>query len=188
MQYTQPPFLTWSVSDRYNPDALTKSCILRQVDAHADGQQQRRASMALGCVLIGGVVLYALLTYALPSRRCGAKSARHAKVDAQGGCVAVEDDAHLDRLIKESPKLAVMYMAEFCGHCKAMKPAYEAAAKQDRGTTYAMADCQHKVSADVARREHIRGFPTVVMYKDGARAREYEGDRSTQSLVDFCNA
>jgi len=82
----------------------------------------------------------------------------------------------------------VLFYANWCGHCKAMKEEYEKYAKRAIFMDVLAFDCGahtnhlRKIQNDMP--EMIRGFPTLIFYKDGQPAEQYGGDdRSVGSLI-----
>ena len=54
-----------------------------------------------------------------------------------------------------------------CGHCKAMKPAYEEAATalKSEGAEGKLAAVDATISRDLAEKYGVKGFPTVIYFK-----------------------
>eukprot|EP00434_Breviolum_minutum_P000446 symbB.v1.2.000381.t1/scaffold17.1/size449391/18 len=82
------------------------------------------------------------------------------------------------------------YYAAACGHCQALAPAWKAAQKAYIGpVTFRQIECHDKnwnpvpENADLCK--DIRAFPTIKMFKGGKELEDYEGNRSSSSLVDF---
>ena len=75
--------------------------------------------------------------------------------------------------------------APWCGHCKVMMPAFEAAAVQLKAQGFAVARIQaeHAGQAFLAAM-NVRGFPTLLGVHEGATT-PYEGARTTDELVKF---
>lgn len=79
------------------------------------------------------------------------------------------------------------FYAPWCGHCQALKPAWEQAAKALKGiVNVAAVDCdEHK---SVAGEHSIRGFPTIKFFyvSDGKiKSSDYSGGRSAKEIVAF---
>jgi protein disulfide-isomerase-like protein len=94
-------------------------------------------------------------------------------------------EANFEELTSRGAWLIEFY-APWCGHCKNMAPAYEQAAIKLKGqVSLGKVDCT--VERALARRFNIKGFPTIKLLRDNS-VRDYSGDRSIQSFVDFTNA
>ncbi|CAL1171002.1 unnamed protein product [Cladocopium goreaui] len=82
------------------------------------------------------------------------------------------------------------YYAAACGHCQALAPAWKAAQKAYIGpVTFRQIECHDQnwnpVPENTELCKDIRAFPTIKMFKDGKELSDYEGNRSSASLVDF---
>jgi thioredoxin-like negative regulator of GroEL len=89
----------------------------------------------------------------------------------------------------------VLIHSEGCGHCKRMMPAWnkaKAAAKAPHKVVEVEAkDIQHGKVPQVARKAaaHVTSYPTIkAVDKDGNTVKDYDGDRSAESLRTFMDA
>ena len=84
-----------------------------------------------------------------------------------------------------------MYFAEWCGHCKKVKPDFEKFMKTGPITVNGKACHIRMVSPekepDKAAGKPIRGFPTFLMETTDGQVVEYTGERTTQGFLDFIN-
>ncbi|XP_062519566.1 protein disulfide-isomerase A5-like, partial [Corticium candelabrum] len=116
-------------------------------------------------------------------------------------------DDSFDMFVDQHDSVLVMFYAPWCGHCKAMKPAYGDAAEQMHNSGHsgilAAVDCTKQ--RKLADRFEIKGFPTVcvcvclshglieyltfmaVISRDGKFAFDYPGGRTTDALLEFMN-
>jgi len=79
----------------------------------------------------------------------------------------------------------VTFFAPWCGHCKAMKPDFEAAAKQfspDSTVRFGLVDCT--VHESTCRDYQVKGYPTIKSFSNGKPA-DYNGGRSTSDFVTY---
>ena len=87
----------------------------------------------------------------------------------------------LKRLVNQKRAVVLMYETG-CGHCTAMKPAYEAAAHK-AACPFLAIDAQNV--PEIVEMYHLSGFPTVLKFETGKMVAEYRGDRSEPDLVLF---
>lgn len=94
--------------------------------------------------------------------------------------------------LKINGTVVVLVWASWCPHCKNIKPAYAEAAKNLKGRVlFACAQQDgdresEKQGVEVLSKRHgVRGFPTILLFKNGKMVKTYSGDRSRKSLEDF---
>jgi protein disulfide-isomerase A1 len=93
-----------------------------------------------------------------------------------------------DTIVNDPTKdVLVEFYAPWCGHCKALAPAYEEvgeALKHVESVVIAKIDA---TANDVNPTLQIRGFPTIKLFKanDKANPIDYEGDRSKADFLTF---
>ncbi|KAI9505764.1 protein disulfide-isomerase precursor [Coemansia spiralis] len=82
-------------------------------------------------------------------------------------------------------KLALVeFYAPWCGHCKALAPAYEKAATtlKDEEIALAKVDCTEEQA--LCEEMKIPGFPTLKVFKDGEHA-TYNGTRKESGIISY---
>jgi len=91
-----------------------------------------------------------------------------------------------DDAVKNNKYLLVKFVAPWCGHCKALTPAYDAAAKQlaDSGSEIKLASVDATVEPDLAKRFDVKGYPTLKFFSDGTTL-EYTGGRAQDDIVSW---
>ena len=84
-----------------------------------------------------------------------------------------------------------MYYADWCGHCKKIKPEYEKFMKSGpinvNGKSCEIRMISPEKEPDAAAGKPIRGFPTFLMETTDGQVVEYKGDRSTKGFLEFIN-
>ena len=86
-----------------------------------------------------------------------------------------------DELVQSKEPVLVDFWAPWCGPCRAMSPAVEAAAQKLAGEAKV-----YKVNVDenpeVSPRFGIRGIPTLILFKDGQEANRLVGLSSAEQI------
>jgi thioredoxin 1 len=93
------------------------------------------------------------------------------------------DEAAFNKHVLQSKMPAlVAFTSQNCGHCVRLKPAYEEAAKNAK---IVLAMVERSGAGNLPGKYNVKGFPTIILFNGGEAVKEYQGDRSVQSLVDF---
>ena len=86
-----------------------------------------------------------------------------------------------DELVQSKQPILVDFWAPWCGPCRAMAPALNAAAEKLKGNAKVF-----KINVDenpsVAPRFMLRGIPTVIVFKDGREASRLVGLASKEQI------
>tara|TARA_B100001758_G_scaffold171495_2_gene148441 strand:+ start:40852 stop:41280 length:429 start_codon:yes stop_codon:yes gene_type:complete len=93
----------------------------------------------------------------------------------------------------QNSKLFTLFYANWCGHCKNMKPQWESAANKvnTNGVKMVMVDLGDKDDAaqEQLRKDYnIRGYPTIVDIENGEKTNDYSGERSESALVEHAKS
>lgn len=106
--------------------------------------------------------------------------------DQESDVVHLTTDAFPGFLTNHSSVL-VMFYAPWCGHCKAMKPAYTDAARmmkeQEVGGALAAVDATKEEA--LGKKYDVTGFPTIKYFGSGEMLYDYGYGRTAEGLVDF---
>lgn len=97
-------------------------------------------------------------------------------------------DENFKSSLKKKKHTLVMFYAPWCGHCKAAKPEYTAAAElfdTDKKVSFAALDCTKFNS--LCKKHDVSGFPTFIYFNYGKTPFPYQGPRSQEGFVEFMN-
>jgi len=103
----------------------------------------------------------------------------------KGTDVITLSDGNFDEEVMQSNDLwMVEFYAPWCGHCKALKPAWIEAAQELSGKVKVGAvDCT--VHQSSCGQFGVRGYPTIKFFGSDKNADDYQGGRDSGSIVDF---
>lgn len=84
----------------------------------------------------------------------------------------------------------VAFIAPWCGHCTALKPAWNEAASKLKGSGASLFIVDATEEESLARQYQVQGFPTIKIFPGGkgktaSSAMEYEGGRETEQIVQY---
>ena len=86
-----------------------------------------------------------------------------------------------DELIQSKELILVDFWAPWCGPCRAMAPAVDAAAEK-LGSSAKVYKINVDENPDVSPRFNIKGIPTLIVFKDGQEAKRLVGLSSKEQI------
>jgi protein disulfide-isomerase A1 len=98
--------------------------------------------------------------------------------------VLVLTDDNFEEAISEHSGLLVEFYAPWCGHCKNLQPAYDAAAKELAGKGLPLAKIDADAHKAAAGKYGVRGFPTIKYFASG-KPIDYSGGRAQEDIVNY---
>lgn len=100
-----------------------------------------------------------------------------------GGYVEVLTKENFDARVKETELMLVKFYAPWCGHCKAMAPAYEEAASRLH-PSIPLGEVDATTEPELTQTYGVRGYPTLKVFRYGV-ASDYGGTRDASSIVSY---
>lgn len=97
---------------------------------------------------------------------------------------AVTDQSFATDVEKASGPVLVDFWAEWCGPCKAIAPALDEIAKEF-GDRLTVAKVNIDENPETPNRFHVRGIPTLILFKDGKPAATKVGALPKSQLRDW---
>ncbi|KAK9807192.1 hypothetical protein WJX73_006186 [Symbiochloris irregularis] len=115
----------------------------------------------------------------------------------KGGPVKLLSRKNFDAEVVQTDMVSIVeFYAPWCGHCKALAPAYAKAASNLEGlVTFGAVDCDLESNKQLCGEYRVQGFPTIKVFpskavtKPGSKRRtkaptDYGGPRTAKGLVD----
>jgi thiol-disulfide isomerase/thioredoxin len=109
----------------------------------------------------------------------------------------VQDFDKNGNLLVNGGNSVVLVWASWCPHCVHAKPEYAKAAKmvKSRGGPNLLClqhdgerDSEKKAMEVVSKAHKVKGFPTVLLFKNGKMVKTFSGDRTAENFVKFANS
>jgi protein disulfide-isomerase A6 len=93
------------------------------------------------------------------------------------------DQASFDALTKSGKNGMIKFFQPWCGHCTAMKPAWDEVAESVNDSAF-LADVNCSDQEELCQANDVKGYPTIKVYKDG-EVSDYSGGRTVEALTEY---
>ena len=106
--------------------------------------------------------------------------------------VASDSDAlNLSKLLNDGNWM-VLYYAEWCGHCKTMKPEWKQVVNKfnnpsNNSNKINVAEIESQHIGKLLNKPEIEGFPTIKMYNNGKPVANFNEERIASKIEEFAN-
>ena len=118
------------------------------------------------------------------TENCGRKGARRRRTSRKRRLRRGRlDGRYFRRLFAKHPVALVEFYAPWCGHCKALKPAYDEAAGILENSKAVRKSWRRR--SEVGPRARCEWIPNHQIFRDGEMEEDYEGGRDTYDLVEY---
>lgn len=97
---------------------------------------------------------------------------------------AVNDSNYTQEVIDSSQPVLVKFWAPWCGPCKMMAPVVDEVA-DERADDLKVVSVNVDDAPEIAAEHGVRGVPTVMLFKSGAKVASLVGAQSKSQLAQF---
>lgn len=107
--------------------------------------------------------------------------------EEDGSPVEHLDTDNFKPFMETHDSVLVMFYAPWCGHCKAMKPELVKSAikMEETGVKGKLAAVDVTLNKALGEQFGIKGYPTVIYFKEGNRSFEHPGIRKEKDILSF---
>lgn len=100
--------------------------------------------------------------------------------------INVTDDSFKAEVLGATKPVLIDFWAEWCGPCKQMIPALEELAVEMEGEII-VAKVNIEENPDIALEQHVRGVPTLMIFKDGVAVASRSGAMTKSKMKEWLN-
>jgi protein disulfide-isomerase A6 len=93
------------------------------------------------------------------------------------------DPSSFEELTKSGKNGMIKFFQPWCGHCTAMKPAWDQLAESVDASVF-IADVNCSDQEDLCSKNDVKGYPTIKVYQNG-EVSDYKGGRSFEQLMEY---
>jgi protein disulfide-isomerase A6 len=96
------------------------------------------------------------------------------------------DAASFKELTTSGKNGMIKFFQPWCGHCTAMKPAWDEAAANAHSSVF-IADVNCSDQEELCQENDVKGYPTIKVYKDG-EVTDYSGGRTVDDIASYIDS
>ncbi|CAF1067959.1 unnamed protein product [Brachionus calyciflorus] len=105
------------------------------------------------------------------------------------GQVVELTDNNFKALIENENLFFVKFYAPWCGHCQSMAQEWiNLAVKLADNKQILIGEVDCTQNSEICSNQNIQGYPTMILYKNGFKLTEYNGQRDVNAFVEFVNS
>ncbi|XP_071957200.1 thioredoxin domain-containing protein 5-like [Antedon mediterranea] len=121
-----------------------------------------------------------------PPPKAQEKPKKEEPVETESSVDVLTDDTFKDSVAKDLT--LVKFYAPWCGHCKRLAPTWDTLAEKfDDNDKVSIAKIDCTVHKSTCQQYEVRGYPTLILFKNGKNVEKYSKSRELDSLFSFMN-
>lgn len=102
-----------------------------------------------------------------------------------GAVIAIKNEAQYNEIISGGGLVVVDIYASWCGPCKQFAPIYEQVAASLSNVTFVKIEGDAAGFENLVEKLNVRGYPTVLVFKNGKQIGQYRGDRTVAAFSEY---